>query len=219
MGLFSFVSGLLGAGAQKKATKKAAADQVAALNRAIDVTKQQFDTTDQELKPYRDEGATGLSQYGDLVGTHGAAPQQSAIDALKASPFYQSLFRTGEETVLQDAAATGGVRGGNTQRSLADFGSDTLMKTIMQQLQSLSGLAGLGLNATTRTGQFGADAAGNIAGFNTDQGKALASKDLAIGGINSQMWNNAGSFLDQAVSAFLPGGGGFSSLLKSGGGF
>jgi hypothetical protein len=81
--------------------------------------------------PYRDIGAKALSQYGDLVGTHGAAQQQSAIDALKASPFYQSLFRTGEETELQDAAATGGVRGGNTQRSLADFGSDTLMKTIM----------------------------------------------------------------------------------------
>jgi hypothetical protein len=42
---------------------------------------------------------------------------------------------------------------------------------------------------------------------------------LAIGGINSQMWNNVGGFLDQAVSAFLPGGGGIGSILKSGGGF
>jgi hypothetical protein len=33
------------------------------------------------------------------------------------------------------------------------------------------------------------------------------------------MWNNAGSFLDQAVSAFLPGGGGFASILGGGGGF
>jgi hypothetical protein len=30
------------------------------------------------------------------------------------------------------------------------------------------------------------------------------------------MWNNAGGFLDQAISAFLPGGGGFGSILKGG---
>jgi hypothetical protein len=219
MGLFSFVGGLLGAGSQKKAAKKAAADQVAALNRAIDVTHNQFEETRTDLAPYRDIGAKALPGLGDLIGTNGAPQQQSAIDALKASPFYQSLFRTGLETNLQNASATGGIRGGNEVRSLADFGDDTLMKAIMQQIQNLGGLAGIGSGATMATGQFGANAASDIAGFNTDQGKALASKDLAIGGINSQMWNNAGGFLDQAVSAFLPGGGGIGSILKSGGGF
>jgi hypothetical protein len=83
------------------------------------------------------------------------------------------------------------------------------MKTIMQQLQNLGGLAGIGSGATTKTGSSArCNAASDIAGFNVDQGKALASKDLAIGGINAQMWNNAGSFLDQAVSAFYSGPGG-----------
>jgi hypothetical protein len=90
------------------------------------------------------------------------------------------------------------------------------MKTIIQHLSDLGGLANLGLGAATKTGEFGANAASNVAGFNVDQGKAVASKDLAIGGINAGMWNNAGSFLDQAVSAFLPGGGGFGSILKGG---
>jgi hypothetical protein len=96
--------------------------------------------------------------------------------------------------VLQDASATGGVRGGNTQRSLADFGADTLMKTILQQLSSLGGLAGMGMGATNAVANFGQHTADNVSGALTDQGKNLASKDLAIGGINSQMWNNAGSY-------------------------
>jgi hypothetical protein len=115
--------------------------------------------------------------------------------------------------VLQNASATGGLRGGNTERSLADFGADTLAATIQQQLASLGGLAGMGMGATNAVANFGQHATDNISTALTDKGKNLASKDLAVGGINSQMWNNAGGFLDNAVSAFLPGGGGMGSLF------
>jgi hypothetical protein len=223
MGLFSFVGSLLGAGSQKKAVKKATQQQIDALNASIAEQRRQFDITDANFKPYRDEGTSALGGLGDLAGTNGADHQQSAIDALKASPFYQSLFRTGEETVLQNAAATGGIRGGNTQRSLADFGADTLAQTIQQQLQNLGGIAGLGLGATNSTANFGQQTANNVSNSLTQQGQARASGSLAIGGINNQMWNNAGSFLDQAVSAALgagagPGGAPFS-LGKFVGGF
>jgi hypothetical protein len=207
---------LLGAGSQKKAVKKATAQQVAALQQAIDEQRRQFDVTNTNFQPYRDIGGKGLAGLGDLVGVNGAPQQQSAIDALKASPFYQSLFRTGEENVLQTAAATGGLRGGNTQRGLADFGADTLAQTIQQQLASLSGLAGMGMGATNAVANFGQHTADAVSGDLTQQGQARASGSLAIGGINNQMWNNAGSFLDQAISAFLPGGGGFGSILKGG---
>jgi hypothetical protein len=206
------VGSLLGAGSQKKAVKKATAAQVDALNRAIDEQRRQFDTTNANFAPYRDAGTGALGGIGDLVGTNGADHQQSAIDALKASPFYQSLFRTGEENVLQSAAATGGLRGGNTQRSLADFGADTLAQTIA----NLGGIANMGLGATNSTANFGQQTANNVSNSLTQQGQARASGALAIGGINNQMWNNAGGFLDQAVSAFLPGGGGFGSILKGG---
>jgi hypothetical protein len=207
---------LLGAGSQKKAVKKATQQQVDALNSAIAEQRRQFDTTNTNFSPYREAGTAALGDYGDLVGTNGGDKQQSAIDALKASPFYQSLFRTGEENVLQTASATGGVRGGNTVGSLANFGADTLMKTIMQHLSDLGGLINTGVGATTQTANFGQQTANNVSNDLTQQGQAKASGSLAIGGINNQMWNNAGSFLDQAVSAFLPGGGGVGSILKGG---
>lgn len=204
---------MLGGNSSKKAAKKAAKDQNLALDKAIVEQRRQFDITNANFAPYRDIGAKGVGGLGDLIGTNGGDKQNSAIEALKNSPFFKQLFSAGEEALLQNASATGGVRGGNTQRSLADFGENTLMQTIQQQLASLGGLAGLGVNATNATAGFGARASDNISNSLTDQGKNLASKDLAIGGINSQMWNNAGSFLDQAVTAFLPGGGGAGSLF------
>lgn len=219
MGLFSFLGSLLGAGSQKKAITQATHDQVDAYNRGIDETRRQFDVTNANEAPYRDIGAKGLAGLGDLTGVNGAPQQQSAIDALKASPFYQTLFRTGLETNLQNASATGGIRGGNEVRSLADFGSDTLMQTIQQQLASLGGLANIGQNATAQTGAFGADASSAIVKLLSSIGGANASGALAKGGINAGMWNNAGGFLDSVVSSFLPGGAGLGSILGGKGGF
>lgn len=209
MGLFSFLGGILGGGSAKKGMEKAAKSQEQMLGRAIDEQQRQFDTTRADFMPWQEAGKAGLGQLGDLVGIHGADPQAAAIEALKASPLYQQLFRTGEETLLQTASATGGLRGGNTQRGLADFGADTLMATIERQLASLGGLAGMGMGAAESVGNFGANKANAVSGFLKDIGGAQASMHLGKAGVNSQMWNNAGGFLDSVVSAFLPGGGGF----------
>lgn len=214
MGLFSLIGGLLGGGSEKKAVKKATDAQIAALNRGIDEQHRQFDLTRSDLAPARTALAPSVGGLMDLLGLNGGGSQGSAIDALKNSPFFKSLFNTGQEAILQNAAATGGVRGGNTERSLADFGSDTLMQTIQQQIGNLGSLAGLGLGATESGAGFGQHTADAITSLFGQQGQAKASGALAIGGINNQMWNSAGSFLDQAVSAFMPGGGGASSLFK-----
>lgn len=134
--------------------------------------------------------------------------QQTALDELKASPFYQSLYRTGEESTLQNAAATGGIRGGNTQRALADFGADTFAATIQNQLQNLSGLSNMGLGATNSIASIGQNTANSVGTSLNAQGAARASDFLTRGGIASQNWNNAGSFLDDAVKK-IAGGGGF----------
>lgn len=216
MGLFSFLGGILGGGSKKKAIDQATQAQVDAYNKGIAETGRQFDITNANEAPYRDIGAKGIAGLGDLVGVNGAPQQQTAIDALKASPFYQTLFRTGLETNLQNASATGGIRGGNEVGSLANFGSDTLMKTIQQQLQSLGGIASIGQNATAQTGAFGANASETIANLLGSIGQAQASGDIAKGGINSGLLGNLGGFLDKTVGAFLPGGGGLKSIFGSG---
>jgi hypothetical protein len=218
LGLFSFAAGLLGAGAQKKASRKAEAAQLQYLQKAIDEESRQYDTSRADFAPYRDIGAGALGPLGDIIGTNGDAAQGGAIDKLKASPLYQSLFNTGLETNLQNAAATGGLRGGDEKRSLADFGFDTLMKVILQQISNLGGLAGIGQSATGSTATLGAEKASQLADLFGNQGQVRAGGLLTRGGITAGMWNSAGGFADSLASAIaggFGGGGGLSGGLKA----
>lgn len=208
MGLFSFVGGLLGAGSQKKAIKKATQAQIDALNKAIEEQRRQFDLTRSDFAPYLEAGTGAIGGLSDLLGLNGNDKAGAAIEALKGSPIYQSLYDNGLEAVLQNASATGGVRGGNTERGLAGFAGDTLSSVIADQLSRLGGLAGLGEGATNSVAGFGAHTADAIGNFFNQQGQARASGALAKGGINAQMWNNAGSFLDSIVSAAFGAGAG-----------
>jgi len=143
----------------------------------------------------------------------GVQAQQSAIDNLKASPLYTSLYRNGQDALLAAGSATGGLRGGNMQNALANFGADTLSQVIQQQLANLGGIANMGMGSAGQLGQFGANMANQVGTQLNNQGQARAGAKLAIGGINAANWNNAGNFLDSAVSAFMPGGGGIKALL------
>src|SRR3982750_1551584 len=130
MGIFSLGSSLISGHKAKKASKKAGKAQIAGMEKGIGEQRANLATTQGYYQPFLSAGTTALGGYGNLLGSNGADAQQAAIDQLRASPGYQSLYRQGEEAVLQNASATGGIRGGNTQRSLADFGADTLATTI-----------------------------------------------------------------------------------------
>lgn len=208
MGLFSFLGGIIGGGKQKKASRKADAALIEYLNKGIAEQTRQFDLTRADYAPYLDAGTTALGQQGDLAGLNGTGVQASAIEALKASPLFQSLFNTGEEAILQNASATGGLRGGNTQRGLADFGADTLTKTILQQLGLLGDISGRGQQAVGAVGALGANKANAITDLLGQQGQTKYSGLLTRGGITAGQFNSAGGFLDGIVSAALGGGAG-----------
>jgi hypothetical protein len=201
MGLFSLVGSLIGSGSAKRQSRKAEAASIAGMEKGIAETRRQFDVTQGNFKPWLDAGTQALGAQGNLVGLNGNDAQQAAITSLRASPLYQSLFRNGEEALLQNASATGSMRGGNMQRGLADFGADTLSTVIQQQLASLGGIAGQGYNSAGALGQFGAQASSDVASLYGAQGAARAGGLLQRGAINMQNWKNIGSFADQAAQA------------------
>ena len=216
MGLFSFVGSLIGGGSAKKASRKAEAAQLDALNRGVEEQRRQFDLTRTDFSPYREQGLSALSGMGNLLGTGGADAQATALAGLRDSPLFHTTYDTGEEAILQNAAATGGIRGGNTERGLADFGADTFSRVLMQQLQSLGGLANMGLGATDSTAGFGQQTANNVTNLFGQQGDTRASGLLTRGGINAQLWNNAGGFLDSvAGGGGGQKGGGLASIIGS----
>lgn len=213
MGLFSLIGSVIGGGKAKKASKNAEAAQLEYLNKAIAEQQRQFDVTRADYQPYLSSGLSGLSDLSDLIGINGADAQSAGLVNVQNSPMLASVIRNGEEALLANASATGGLRGGNVQRGLADFRSDAFVDQLNQQIARLVRLAGLGQGATDSVSAFGANASNNIANTYGQQGQVRAGGILTRGGINQQLWNNAGAFGDSLVSALMPGGGGIKGLF------
>lgn len=183
--------------------------------KGIEETARQFDLTRADYAPYQEAGKNALARFSDLLGMGTPEAQQTAISALRETPLYKSLYGAGEEAVLANASATGGLRGGNTQHSLAEFGEDTLARLIERQLGGYRDLIGVGAGATGNVAGFGAQAVGQQNELRGQGADALAQARLIRGGINAQNWQNAGGFLDDIVSTVA---GGLTGGMGGGGG-
>jgi hypothetical protein len=217
MGMFADigtnVGAAIGASKAKKYSKKAMKAQVAAAEKGIGQVNQGWDYTQGVLQPWMQAGTGALGQYGNLVGLGGADQQQAAIDALRQSPYYQSLYRAGEEAVLQNSSATGGLRGGNTQESLFEMGEDALSRAYQQQLQNLGPGMQYGYGATGQGAQYGTQHSSDVANLYLGQGQAQAADYMRRAAATSAMWQGIGGAVggvgDAAAAGFGAPGGGF----------
>jgi hypothetical protein len=201
-GLGGVLGAVVGASSNNKAIKNATKAQVEGINKAIDEQKYEYDTSRSDFMPWMDFGKTALGPLGDLLGLNGSDAAQKAIDALKASPLFTSLFNTGQEAVLQDASATGGVRGGNTQGALYELGSNTLAQVIQQQIANLFGASAQGQGATGSVANIGEHTADNISSGYTSIGNAMMNKILG----QQANWNNLGSQISKIFTSIPAGG-------------
>jgi len=142
----------------------------------------------------------------------GNVAQQQAISGLEQSPMFQSLVRQGEQGILQNASATGGLRGGNVQGALAQFRPAMLNQQIQQQLSNFMGIASLGQNAAAGTGNQAVTTGQNIGNLQQNTGQARAAGTIgsanAIGGALGSIGNIAGGLF--GGGAF--GGGGMPNV-------
>lgn len=87
------------------------------------------------------------AEYGfDANGNYGT-DGLSIVERAEASPFYQTAIQRGEEGVLRNASATGGLRSGSTSENLAAVNQNALMSAYANQLSGLQGMAQLPSNA------------------------------------------------------------------------
>ena len=122
------------------------------------------------LAPYQQAGKNAIKQQEALTGALGPQAQRDAISQIEQSPEFTEQVRQGEEAILANAAATGGLRGGNTQRALAQFRPALLSQLINQRYEQLGGLSGQGLQAAGQGAQSslaGAQLIGDIIGERT----------------------------------------------------
>lgn len=170
----SLLSGLIGGSSQASAARK----QARALQRY--------------LGPYAQAGQDALSQQMALMGMGSPEEQAAMIAQLEGGPEYQALVEQGENAMLANASATGGLRGGNLQGALAQFRPQMLSQLINQQMSRLGGIAGMGYNAASTLG--------------TGVGQANAAGALARG----SMWNSIPNAIMGGLGTYAGLGGKFT---------
>ena len=161
------------------------------------------------LQPYVAAGGPALQQQMAALGLSGPEAQAEYVSAQEQSPIFQALARQGEEAMLQQASATGGLRGGNIQGALAQFRPQLLNQFLEQQYNRLGGMTALGQQSAAGVGTSGMQAAGSIADLLAQGGAARAGAALG----KAQAWGNTLNLPAQfAGLAYGSGGPGFGSI-------
>lgn len=201
------VGGITGASQAADAASEAAGIQGQAAMAGIASNEKALAELRRLLEPYTQVGPQALGGQLDLVGLNGGGAQSAAIEALKASPQFASLLQSGTNSILSNASATGGLRGGNTQAALAQFSPALLSQLISDQYSRLGGLTTLGQNSAAGVGSAGMQTGGAIAQLLQQQGAAQAGGVLAQGAVPGQAFGT----LLQGLGAYA-GMGGFGGM-------
>lgn len=198
----SVVGGITGSNDAAEGAEDAAAIQAQSAQAGVDEQKRQFDKIVELLAPYVSAGTGAIGEQQALLGLRGSTQQQRAISAFEQSPYFQSVARQGENAILQNASATGGLRGGNVQGALAQFRPSLLNTLIQQQYSNLGGLTNVGQASAAQQAASGQASAANIANLLGQQGAALAGGELARSGANYRAFGDLLKIGGTAASAF-----------------
>lgn len=227
--------------AQKEGTIAAAQAQKESTAAQIAEARRQFDQIQKLLAPYSAAGNKALTGQLNLIGLGRGSPQSlqaAAIKQLADGPQMAELVRQGENGILQNASATGGLRGGNTQAALAQFRPSILNALIDQQYARLGGLSSMGQSAAAGVGNAGQNSSSQIINALGQQGSVLANNALSLGNANANNFLQQGSIaagnalaqgraqgglingISQAAGTLFGGGfggsGGFGNLFGGG---
>ena len=184
----TLVSSLIEAGA----AGNAADTQSAAADAGIVEQRRQFDKMQEILAPYVNTGTDAMSQMRALNGLDGPEAQAAAMRSISESPEMAAMAQQGENALLQQGSATGGLRGGNIQGALAQFRPQMLSSLINQQYGRLGGLAQMGQASAAGVGAAGMQTGANIADLLGQQGAAIAGGLIAAGNAAQQPLNMIG---------------------------
>jgi hypothetical protein len=103
------------------------------------------------------------------------------LESISNSPEMLAMIGQGENALLQSGAATGGLRGGNTQAALAQFRPSLLSQLINQQYERLTKMADVGYDASKTVGGAAMDMGGRVSDLLTYQGDADAEGKVGAG--------------------------------------
>jgi hypothetical protein len=205
LGVGALGSAAIGASAASKAGKY----QERAADKGVEEQRAAREEMRRLLEPYVAAGGPALEAQMGALGLRGAEAQQAYVAEQEQSPIYQALKRQQEESILQNASATGGLRGGNIQGALAQFSPALLNQFLTQQYDRLGGMTALGQQSAAGVGTSGMQSANAISGLFGQAGAARAGAALGVGQALSGPFNLATSLGGMMASKNM----GFGPLL------
>lgn len=193
--------------------KQAAKGQAAAAQRAGDAAKAQALLEQARLDPYSDAGKDAIKQLRELLAPGGGLTLPFNYEADPGAAF---RMQQGLQGVERSAAARGGLLGGGTLKALSRYGSnlasqeyanafDRWRSQQQDKFNRLSGIAGMGANASGIQGQLGMAGAGAWG-----QGQIGAANATAAGAVY------AGNQYQSAANSIANMLGGFGGYMNKG---
>jgi hypothetical protein len=165
----------------------------------------------------REAGAAAVPEVtpaeSPYAGMTGAEAQQAAINRIAESPLLQELMAQGETGILQNAAATGGLRGGRVQGVLSQYRPQMLQQEIDKQFARLQGISGMGQQSILGAPTSGTTTMPNmsyqsqIPGLLTEAGAARAGGILAGGKAQQDFYNKLGETIGWGLEKYGGWGG------------
>jgi len=206
LGTLGLVSDVTGQKAAGKAGQRAAGVQAEASQAGIAEQRRQFDVSQEQAAPFREAGVAALGQQQALLGLSGLDAQQQAFSGLSESPGQQFIRQRQEKALLRNAAATGGLGGGNVLSALNQQQAGFAQQDIQNQFARLGQLSGQGQASTQQIAQLGGQTASNIAGLQGAAGAARASGILAPAQANAAATGQVLQLGGQVAGALASGG-------------
>ena len=192
---------LAGSVVQSNAARDAAGIQSGAAQAGIEEQRRQFDAMRELLKPYTEAGVPALQQQQAFLGLQGPEAERAAIERIRSGETFQALARQGEESLFQNASATGGLRGGNIQGALAQFRPQMLAGLIDQQYSRLGGMTALGQQSAAGVGNAGLQTGENVSNLMAQAAAAQAGGQLGSAKAYGNFLNLPAQFVGMQIAA------------------
>ena len=192
-----------------RGAKKAAQTQAKSADKASQIQLDMYNQTRQDLDPYKQAGATSLSQMMGQMTPDGYFNQTYTGQDIYSDPSYQFRLQQGQDAIQSSAAAKGGLLTGATLKALQNYGQDAASQEYgnaynrfnadqTNRYNRLSNLVGVGGNAAAQTGNAGAQTAQAVAN-NTMQGaNSIAAGQVA----NANNWSNTANNLGSMATSY-----------------
>lgn len=143
------------------------------------------------LDPYAQSGTGAAKLQADISGANGAQAQAAAMASVQGSPYTEQMKQNAERAILQNAAVTGNVGGGNVLDQLYKNAASIFAQDQQNRFNNLGQVTSTGLTAAGQKGQLLGNQAqmlGSLEGQRMGAAAQLAATEYQ-GKLNTKLTN------------------------------